>query len=231
MKLYTFYTDSHAEYLCDYFIPSLKDNFELVIYKKPQLSHTGAYMENGWIDTMLYKVDTIISAIKENINTQALFIHSDIDIQFFGSVDSNILAAAKGYDMVFQKGARSINNGFFACVASEKTLRFWVDVKQYMIENKVHDERASKTLLRLPLEFYDDNNTAFEKFHNDYDIKWNYLPVEKFVGGQYIVESFESQKLVDPPLTTLMHHATSTLGYENKIRQLKHVKQFFDTPR
>ena len=43
------------------------------------------------------------------------------------------------------------------------------------------------------------------------------LPVDKFVGGQYCVESFESQKLISPPLTTLMHHATSTVWFEGKI--------------
>lgn len=226
MKLYTFYTDSHAEYLCKYFLPSIKDNFELTIYKKPQLSDSGVYMEGGWIDTMLYKVDTIISGIRENIHQHAIFIHSDIDIQFFGPIEPDILATIENYDIAFQKGARSINNGFFACVANEKTLQFWLDVKAYIIKNQVHDERASKALLGLPLDFYDDDNVAFRNFSNKYDLDWCYLPIEKFVGGQYIVESFESQKLTPPPATILMHHATSTLGYENKIRQLEYVRNF-----
>ena len=226
MKLYTFYTDTHIKFLCDYFLPSLEDNFELIIDKKNQLSKSGTYMENGWIETMFFKVDTIIKGITENINNQSLFIHSDIDIQFFGPVEEEIVRCANDCDIVFQKGARSINNGFFACRANQKNLRFWRDVKAFMEENNVHDEKSSKTLLGLPLDYYDDSNTAFKKFENKYGINWRYLPVDKFVGGQYCIESFESQKLIPPPVTTLMHHATSTVGFEGKIRQLEHVKKF-----
>jgi len=225
MKLYTFYTDTHIKFLCDYFLSSLQDNFELIIDKKSQLSENGVYMEKGWIDTMFFKVDTIIKGITENINNQSLFIHSDVDIQFFGLIEEEIIGDTNGYDIVFQKGARSINNGFFVCRANQKTLTFWKDVKKFMQENNVHDERASKTLLELPLDFYDDSNVAFKVFKNKYGIKWNYLPIDKFVGGQYCVESFESQKHIPPPLTVLMHHATSTIGFEGKINQLEYVKK------
>lgn len=225
MKLYTFYTDSHVKFLCDYFLLSLKDNFELVIDKKDQLSKTGVYMEDGWIDTMFFKVDTIIKGIMQNLEKEAVFIHCDIDIQFFGPTEGILKKCAEGYDMVFQKGARSINNGFFICRANQKNLSFWKDVKEFMKNNKIHDERASKTLLGLPLDLYDDSNEAFNKYSNIYRIKWSYLPVDKFVGGQYCIESFESQVLVCPPSTILMHHATSTVGFEGKIRQLEYVKK------
>lgn len=229
MKLYTFYTDSHTEYLCKYFLPSLKDNFELVINKKQQLSSTGEYMDSGWIDTMYYKVDTILEAINENMADRNLFIHSDIDVQFFGQIRDEILSCAKNYDIVFQKGARSINNGFFACYASKKTLNFWLDVKNIMKEKNIHDEQASKMLLGLPTNYHDDNNNAYKKFNNKYNIRWRYLSPKKFVGGQYCVESFESQKLVNPPITTLMHHATSTIGFNNKIKQLEYVKKYLES--
>lgn len=225
MKLYTFFTESHASFLCDYFIPSLRDNFELHIDKKEQLSKSGVYMENGWIDTMYFKVDTILKGIEENIDHEELFIHSDIDIQFFGPVEDAIVKASKNQDMVFQKGARSINNGFFVCRANAKNLQFWQDVKSFMKKHSVHDEKASKTLLGIPLELHDDTNSAYKQYNNSYSIKWNYFPVDRFVGGQYCVESFESQKLVCPPSTTLMHHATSTVGFKGKVRQLEYVKQ------
>lgn len=227
MKLYTFYTNTHIKFLCDYFLPSLKDNFELIIDKKNQLSESGIYMENGWIDTMFFKVDTIIKGIIENIDRQSMFIHSDVDIQFFGLIEEEIIRSIGDLDMVFQKGARSINNGFFVCRANRKTLMFWKDVKNFMKENNVHDERASKILLGLSPNYHDDANTAFKMFGNKYGIKWNYLSVDKFVGGQYCIESFESQKFISPPLTTLMHHATSTVGLERKINQLEHVKNIF----
>ncbi len=225
MKLYTFYTDSHKKLLCEYFLPSLQDNYDLIISKKDQLSESGVYMESGWIDTMYYKVDTIIKGITDNIANEDWFIHCDIDIQFFGKTEDEIISHLDGMDMVFQKGARSINNGFFACKANQKNLKFWQDVREFMKANNVHDEKASKTLLGIPLDFYDDKNEASSKFTNSYGIKWAYLPTDKFVGGQYCVKSFESQILVPPPKTTIMHHATSTVGFEGKIRQLDYVKK------
>ena len=37
MKLYSIYTESHNVLLNDWFLPSLKDNYELVLKKYPQV--------------------------------------------------------------------------------------------------------------------------------------------------------------------------------------------------
>ena len=39
---------------------------------------------------------------------------------------------------------------FYTDWANQKNLRLWRDVKSFMEENNVHDEKASKTLLGLP---------------------------------------------------------------------------------
>lgn len=68
MKLYSFYTESHNVLLNEWFLPSLKDNYELVLKKYPQV---GDYLKQkyGTVEfnrSMLYKVDLIIEAIKDN---------------------------------------------------------------------------------------------------------------------------------------------------------------------
>ena len=88
MKVYIFYTDSHKILLDDFFLPSIKDeyNAELDITKFEQKCPSGRLNSNGWIETMYFKIDTILKGINENINKQNnIFIHSDIDIQFFGN--------------------------------------------------------------------------------------------------------------------------------------------------
>lgn len=228
MKLYTFFTRSHLPLLCGHFLPTLEDSFELVIEKKDQLSKSGAYMEDGWIDTMYFKVNVIIRGITENLGAQSVFIHSDVDIQFFGSIEQDVSRSVAGYDIVFQKGSRSINNGFIACRANEKTLSFWNDVKRAMREHHIHDETASMRLLNIPPEYHDDTHTAHQQFQNDYGIAWGYFPVEKFVGGHYCVDSFEKQNFLPPPPTTIMHHATSSVGIDGKIHQLDYVKSWME---
>ena len=59
-----------------------------------------------------------------------VFIHSDIDIQFFGNFikDCSNEFAKQNYDILFQIGGRSICMGFFICRANEKTKKFFTDI-------------------------------------------------------------------------------------------------------
>jgi len=101
VKLYSFYTPSHEALKDKWFLPSLKDDFELDIAEYPQECQTGAFMDKGWIDCMMKKADLIIRAIQENPGK--IFIHADVDIQFFGPVKDTIEKIMKGKDMVIQK--------------------------------------------------------------------------------------------------------------------------------
>lgn len=229
MKIYLFYTQSHKILLDDWFLPSIKDeyNAELDITEFKQKCKSAKLNTDGWLDTMFFKIDTILKGINENIdNTESnLFIHSDTDIQFFGNFveDCKKQIENTDYDILFQKGGRSICMGFFICKSNNKTKQFFEDIKQKMNENKKHDEKNAKMLLNIPHDYVGTKIS----FKNKYNIKWNYLTMDKYIGGTVVSINTEKNQFKPPPKNTIMHHATFTVGVPNKIKQLNYVKQYF----
>jgi len=233
MKVYIFYTDSHKILLNDFFLPSIKDeyNAELDITKFEQKCQSGTLNSDGWIETMYFKIDTILKGINENINKQNnVFIHSDIDIQFFGNFikDCEKIFSQLDCDILFQKGGRSICMGFFICKANLKTAQFFTDIKSKMRENSKNDEYNAKKLLNIPHNYSEKRLNKPNLFNNIYSITWNYLPSNKYINGTHVAISTANEEFKIPPKTTIMHHATCTIGVENKIKQLKYVKNYFN---
>ena len=113
MKVYIFFTKSHKILLDEWFLPSIKDeyNAELDITEFEQKCESGTLNTDGWLETMYYKIDTILKGINEHINKENnIFIHSDIDIQFFDNfiADCEELFKKTDCDILFQRGGRSI---------------------------------------------------------------------------------------------------------------------------
>src|SRR5947207_1978386 len=143
IKLYAIYTPSHAILKDTYFLPSIQDDFELIIEKVEQTCPTAQFMSQGWTDTTIKKVDLIIRAIEENWGS--LFIFSDVDIQFFAPIQDLILSLIKDNDIIMQKNCPSgvLCTGFFACRGNEKTLRLWKDVKKLMEKHSSKSDQIS----------------------------------------------------------------------------------------
>ena len=236
MKVYIFYTDSHKILLDDFFLPSIKDeyNAELDITKYVQKCPSGRLNSNGWIETIYFKIDTILKGINENINKQNnIFIHSDIDIQFFGNFieDCKNIFSQSNCDILFQKGGRSICMGFLICKANTKTKQFFTDIKSKMKANGKNDEYNAKELLNIPHNLSKkDLRKSIKRngFDNPYSITWNYLPSKKYINGTQVAISTANENFKTPPQTTIMHHATYTTGVKNKIKQLNYVRNYFN---
>lgn len=125
-------------------------------------------------------------------------------------------------DILFQKDGRSINIGMIVCKSSEKTKQFWLDVKKELIKTILNDEKICRYLLGLDNEV--DQLCNYYKRDNKYSIKWNYLPEKEFVGGHIVSISTKENKFKEIPKEILVHHASYTMGLENKIKQLTYVK-------
>jgi len=88
MKLYALYTPSHTVLKNDWFIPSIQDDFDLIIEFHEQTCPSATFMQGGWTKTTIKKVQLIIHAIQENWGK--IFIFSDVDIQFFAHIQDHI---------------------------------------------------------------------------------------------------------------------------------------------
>ena len=209
VKMYAVYTPTHQVFVENWFLPSIKDDYEVILEKHEQLSESGAYGKEGWRETMMFKVDVVIRGIKENWNK--VFVHSDVDIQFFKRTKDIILALMRDKDMMIQlNNARNgeMCAGFFACRGNQKNLDLWVEIKKRLSDknNKTHDQAELNKLV---------------KKDNVYNLQWDYLPLEFYCprGG------WSPGKTLDLPENIVMHHANWTIGISNKLVQLDYVRK------
>jgi len=257
MRLYTFCTPSHEILLNQWLIRSLKDDYELHIERYAQKSLPADYMSDGWIDTMLDKVEVIIRAIRENEGK--IFIHSDADVQFFGRTQGVILKAIDRLDMVIQRDTimGSVCAGFFAARGNEKNLLLWQNIREGLLKQK---EKNDQDLLNDALLYRDRytskkargmahackhllhacNDALLRKcpvsinmnWHaNAFKIKWAYLPMSFFSPGVVVRRFWQSGESFYVPEDIVIHHANWTVGIENKMAQLKYVKDIVDERR
>jgi hypothetical protein len=217
IKLYALYTPSHQILKDAYFLPSIKDNFDIILEAVEQTCPSAQFMSSGWTATTIKKIDLIIRAIHENWGT--FFIFSDVDIQFFAPIENMIVELIQDKDLIIQKNCPSgvLCSGFFACKANEKTLKLWTDVKHIMLKKPWQSDQITL-------------NQCIKRHSkkNPYDIQWDYLPDIFFGAGTLIAYpgySWHPGKTLPIPQGIVMHHANWTKGIGNKIAQLEYVQQ------
>jgi len=210
MKLISVYTSSHTELKDKWFLPSVKDKFEIEFHLY-ESNGAGIYMEPDWTEAVLFKSAVIIQSIRDNPGE--ILIYSDVDIEFFRPVWDRIRDAIKSSDIVCQLDDPYGNlcTGFFAMRANRLTLQLW---------EQVHE--AVKTERR--------NQPAFNRIIKTiHDLRYGYLPVEFFGAGTFRPIRWSVGDRIYIPERPVMFHANWTIGPENKktlLRQVKSTVQF-----
>ena len=215
IKLYAIYTPSHAILKDKWFLPSIQDDFDLVIEFHKQTCSSASFMDTGWTSTTVKKVELIIRAIEENWGK--IFIFSDVDIQFFAPIQNKIEQLMKDKDMVIQKNHPNgqLCSGFFACRGNEKTLQLWQDAYKLMHNNKeISDQKALNYCLR-----------GKKSKENKYKVIWDYLPSIFFGAATLTGHGWKPKRKLPVPKNIVMHHANWTKGIKNKIAQLNYVRK------
>jgi len=210
VSLYVMVTPSHEKFFREWFLPSLKDNYKLVVKRREQGKCNGVQMSPGWTKTVLKKVDIILEAIEENWGKP--FVFSDVDIQFFRPTWPTLAALLKDNDMLFQSEKPPHKTicctGFFVCVGNERTRKIWRDTKNNM--------------LSLPPERRNSDQWGFNRMRGkNPQLKFELLP-EIFMGG--FSWKRHGHRVVDG---CLMHHANFAKGTKAKIAQLECVRNKF----
>jgi len=211
MKLYALYTPSHAVLKNEWFIPSIQDDFDLILEFHEQTCPSGYFMGSGWTKTTIKKVKLIIHAIEENWGK--IFIFSDVDIQFFAPIQEHIEKLIENKDIIIQKNSPNgvFCSGFFSCRGNEKTLQLWQDALNLMAnDQKISDQKAL--------------NRCLKKKNNKYGIVWGYLPNTFFGGGTLTGHRWRPGKKLPIPKNIVMHHANWTSSFKDKILQLRYVR-------
>lgn len=208
LKVCTLLTPSHLQLAYDWFLPTLPHDCQLIWEIREQVCPSGVYMEEGYQRILQEKTDMIMRLIKEFPGE--IIVYSDVDIQFFKSFKNEILQLMKGKDFLIQKGSKkSICAGFFVFRANEKVLIMFEEIQKKMNANiKTNDQIEMARIL----------------LGKNCLIRWDYLPITYFSGGSETERIWNPGDYMRVPEKIVMHHATWTLGIENKIAQLSYVK-------
>ncbi len=211
MRLYAFYSPSHEVLLKNWFLPSIQDDFEVIIEKHEQECLSANYMSAGWKKAVSFKVGLIRRAIEENWGK--VFLYSDVDVQFLAPAEEVLRKAIEGFDMVIQRDSPKGDacSGFFACVANEKTRALWAAMEDLMAKTpkNVDDQGCLNILL---------------KARTVANLKWKFLSESFFGGGTFQHKGWRPGLDLYIPADPIMHHANFTVGIANKVAQLQYVK-------
>jgi hypothetical protein len=252
MRLYALYTPSHEVLAEEWFLPSLRDDYDLRVESQaqrgPKADHR--YGTAAFNRTTLAKVELILQAIEDNWNDP--FVFSDVDVQFFQPTREALDASIRGRDISFQQNQINgeINTGFFACRGNERTRSLWAGVKATMRDHPEWNDQDAlnhlmfrrypallqKHLLQpitqhrlapLALRGLPTHRVAhvLPFFHNEFGVRWRYLPIEFFTTGMKRGTDWQPGQDLRIPKGIVMHHANFCVGAEAKIQQLKEVRR------
>lgn len=250
MKVYCLCTPSHRVFLDEWFLPSLVDNYEVIVQECEQKGCTASYMAEGWMKIMYEKVELIIRGIKENENR--IFLHSDVDIQFFGATHGAITEAIGNRDMAILQDQceGSVCAGFFAARGNDRILALWEGIKDLLLkQDRFNDQDLLNDTLLNPEEWsrvrracnfgngllyyliyslFSLRIPALMRIHerpNRYGVTWNFLPSEFFSPGMSLNREWRPGMKLRVPRHVLMHHGNWTVGVQHKIEQLNLVRE------
>lgn len=203
MKVYTFFTDSHKE-IMNIFLENFPHDVqtELVIKYFPQECQTGAYMADGWKNTMNRKVDYVRQALDETKEGE-WFVHSDCDILLFDGWRDILERHKDALDMMIQDDYSMLCAGFFFCKSNSKTKDLWEKVS-VNLNSFDHDQTAMNVYIR-----------------RIQDLKVGKLPKSYFTYGYFGRQVWNGETFQIPDVQEMkMFHANWTNGVSNKIKLL-----------
>ncbi len=212
MKLYCFYTPSHAVFYKNWFKPTASQEFEVIPYEYPeQISKSSEYAKDGWRETQYNKVLHWKKAVEDNMGD--IIVCADVDIQFLRNCKKFLSSALGDHDIAFQQNKKGgpICSGFFVCRCSLKTHNFF-DIVSKRLKKIMHEPGGGEQyqMQKLLSEKWYENHLSVLKL--SHDRIWN-------PGANY-----EELNEIFVPEEIMIHHSNWTEGLNNKLEQLEYVK-------
>ena len=235
VKLYSFYTPSHDVLLKEFFLPTIHDEYELILEMADQECVSARFMDDGWLKTMLKKVDLILRGIKENWGEP--FLHSDVDVLFLRPTRLAIMDIMNGIDMAIQRN--NLNGGlcagFMAIQGNDRTLRLWQWIRDQMVcqaENTdgipINDQALlCQSLIvnaRFPWLPQALKTSMSRRGWNPCQIRWDYLPDRFFGYGLVKRKIWKRGERFAVPKDIAVFHANYVVGVEDKKAILDYVQ-------
>ena len=205
MKLVTYYTESHSKLFADYFIPSIKDKFDIIGKCGQQISPDGNYFNQGFSETTKDKIEFLLETLKTSEEDETV-LFCDVDIIFLGPI-KDYLGNYDQYDMSFQEGHGGLNTGFFIMKNNQK-VRNLLDL---VVKN---------------CHMYHDDQITLNFLIKNTELRYCTFDVRIMSVADSIGPKIWNNEIFDIPEKTLVFHACWCAGVDNKIKLLDYVLNY-----
>lgn len=227
IKAYTLFTDSHKQFLTDYFFPTFpyRSEIELTVLHRPQHCKSASFETEGWKDTMRDKSTCFLEKLQE-CKENEIFMFIDPDIQFFKDFYEDIVNSMQNLDIAWQNDViGGVNTGFFAVKNNKQTRAFFKTILGNLDSKDFSQEQVLANYLLQNIPSYPS-----------IAVKWDFLPKEYWTYG-WVAASADPRTggcrggwkpgALDfsIPENIVIHHANWTAGIDNKIKLLDIVKE------
>ncbi len=218
MKLVGMYTESHRVFKDNWFLPSLKDDYDVDLAFCEQ-EQGGAYMEASWCQAIIFKVKTILRAIEQNRGD--VFVYSDVDIQFFQPTQKVLLEQMGEFDIICQRDDPYgyLCAGFWMARANKRVLKLWENVF-----NSLHAIQDDQKLMNQFLRTGRKKKIVYALRNLTGWCRYAYLPDTFYGGGTITGQHWKPGMDLPVPEGIIMHHANYVEGIDQKIAQMEYVK-------
>jgi MoaA/NifB/PqqE/SkfB family radical SAM enzyme len=204
MKLLAVCTPTHRELAEQWFIPSIRDEYDPEIQFRAGVpaSGNGDFLDEAWQTGVRLKSRVILEFIRKNPGS--VFLYSDVDVRFLGPTRAAVLAALGDRDIVCQLDdpAGNLCTGLMAMRANESVHRLWSRVAD-AIPQYHRDQIAFNRLVR-----------------SDPGLRWGYLPEGFFGPGTFRGRLWQPGECFPIPARPLAFHANWCIGTESKAELL-----------
>ena len=213
MKIYTFLSEAQREMYEKYFLSSLPTEFDVntTFHNDSYIEPESAYYSLGhpcpeFTERMKMKAIFMKKTCEKNFGD--IIVFADADLQFFGPLKKTLIEELGNLDMVCQQDdmwsvSRKLCGGLMVCRCNTHTLKLFTQIeKNFRIDDQV--------------TLNDQKNICKHKA----------LPMEQFFTvGHVLGRQWWKEVNFSIPQSILVHHASWTLGIENKMKLLEIVKK------
>jgi len=169
MNIHVIYNEGQQTLFEKCFSGSIVDDWKIICHKDSQ-PLAQDYGTPAFAQIIHRKVLILINEILPSELSNAFFILSDVDIQFFKSSHGLVAASIEGKDIVFQSekcpSRKIVNTGFIAMRSNANTLAFWKNV-----ESKLQQTLAKK-------HFIEEQRIVNQMLPHCSQVKWGIFPSE-----------------------------------------------------
>ena len=213
LPLYCFRSELHNELFTDFFEPSTSGWGDKLHVKTldQSICPSGEFLQEGWGDMMLKKIDLLEEACLETMmdpeDDRDIFIYSDVDVQLFDTPEiicSELLKELGSYDIACQNDTcGAYCAGFMIIRANDVTLNLFRKMRQHFVRD---DQTTLNQLLGL-VKAKQLSNRFF---------------TIAMANGEQVWDGKADFELPD---NLLIHHANWVVGVAEKHRLMKIVNR------